>query len=64
MALDEISQVFKTDTAHICTALEQQIPMFLPLPPDSEEKGSLKTILTMSTLTLMIFTALGISICI
>ena len=46
MVLDEIPQVYKTDTFHICTTSEEHMFTLPPLLPDSEE-GSAKAVMTL-----------------
>ena len=65
MALDEIPQVYRADAAHLHTTPEQHIFMLLALPSmTEEEKGTAKENMTFTTLIIVIYKLLCISICI
>ena len=62
MAMEDILYMYKTDATHIHTITEQHILTLPPLPPDSKGEELAESLLTISTLNVAIFTALGIFI--
>ena len=64
MARDEVPHLYKTDAADIHTIAEQYILTLSALPSDIQEEGLDKAILMMSTITVVMLTALGILTCI
>ena len=58
--LDEIPQVYKTDTSYIYTRLEQNIFTLPSLVSNLKEEKSVRAIMNMSNLIIIIFTILDI----
>ena len=63
MAINDTLLVYKTDATHICTTSEQHIFTLPPLPSDSE-KGPTKVLLNISTLIVVTYVPLAVSMCI
>ena len=64
MTTEKIPHVYKTDASHLCIIWEPHVFILLPLVPHSKGGDTAKTLLIISTLIVVIFTSLGIFICI